>query len=115
MQDCATSYPDETKVSIQSWQRLNTLVHTLISISGFQRRRIQQQYLQYKKQAAQWRQGLRESSLRRRSGKHASAAEQDGGARVGWGRLRSWALGRVNGAGSRALEAQGAEDGATLG
>lgn len=58
MQDCIAAYPDSPDVSFDSWARLNTYVHTLIGISGYQRARIQEQYARYKREARGWRSRL---------------------------------------------------------
>ena len=72
IQDCIAAYPNATDVPTDSWATLNSNVHTLIGISGYQRARIQEQYARYKREARGWRSRLAAAV----AANHAREAEQ---------------------------------------
>ena len=63
-QECIAAFPDKTHLDLAPRQHFDAYTRALISISGYQRSRIQEQYAYYKREARGWRARLTAAAQR---------------------------------------------------
>ena len=62
VQDCIDCFPHKTEIPRASWDAFETQVEALLAIRGQQRGRMEAQYTQFKRHAAEWRERVHDGS-----------------------------------------------------